>query len=599
MLINIFVILGVLLLAWIWGARGLFSALLHLACVIVAGAIAFAVWEPASHAILGTDQQWLIDMAWGLGLAVPFALVLAIIRVTCDKLIPANVDVDTVTNFVGGGICGAISGVLMMGILTLSLSYSRLGTEAMGYRTAEYDVSGSLIRKSALWVPVDRMTAGFYSLLSATTYRPMIGEPLAVWHPELAYEGGLLRTNYDEGNSRSAMPPEYYEVVGRYTVAKANQGENVFKDSFGPERGERTSVVKYLNDESASPAQTYIDAFVIRLTAKAREPFGSTVLGNSQVWLLVEHEQQPGTTKMILPFAMISRAKGETDQLGRWLFNRPDVFIPSVGGQSETVFAFEFAVPRGWRPIALSVKGARKDVRQMQAGSEYASVAERDAAVREGSIITVTSKVDLDWSRAEQVRIESVSGTMAAIRTGNHFPGRMAVQKDRKQGLQINDQNEIVSGEQKFAADELLNMAGVEQSLLIRRFFAGPNTGIVQVDVSHSNPTLSLTRHPVLSSLSQDVGKPLRLVDTLGRAYEPIGYVYTSKSKNEIWIRFTPGSPIQKISDLPRGGPATVNPTDEYVLLYRIPAGVQIRGLAIGDVVGAEFRPPVDVLQPR
>src|SRR5690606_38856745 len=226
----------------------------------------------------------------------------------------------------------------------------------------------SLVRKSALWVPVDRMTAGFYSLLSATTYRPMVGEPLAEWHPELAYEGGLLRTNYDEGNSRSAMPPEYYEVVGRYTVAKANQGENVFKDSFGPERGERTSVVEYLNDESASPAQTYIDAFVIRLTAKAREPFGSTVLGNSQVWLLVEHEQQPGTTKMILPFAMISRAKGETDQLGRWLFNRPDVFIPSVGGQSETVFAFEFAVPRGWRPIALSVKGARKAVRQMQAG---------------------------------------------------------------------------------------------------------------------------------------------------------------------------------------------------------------------------------------
>lgn len=595
MIINVIVILGIILLAWLWGARGLFSALLHLACVIVAGAIAFAVWEPASYAILGTGQQWLIDAAWGLGLALPFAVSLAIIRVACDKLVPANVDVDSVTNFVGGGACGAISGVLAMGILALSLSYTRLGTESMGYRTAAYDVSGSLVRKSSLWVPVDRITAGFYSLMSETTMRPMIGDPLAKWHPELAYEGGLLRTNYNEGRSRATMPPDYFEVVGRYTVAQTARGEDIFKDSFGPDQTPRSSVVNYLDEQRVAAAQTYIDAFVVKLTAKAKEPFGSTVLGSGQVWLLVEHEQAPGTTKTILPFAMVSRAKGDTDQLGRWLFNRPDVFIPSVGGGSEAVFAFEFAVPRGWRPVALSVKGARQDVSQIQAGTDFPTTAARDAAIRDGSIISLPTKVAFDWSRAEKLRLDENSGRTAPVRLSNGFPGRMAVQKDQKQSLQINDQNEITGGEQKFAAEGLLKMAGVERSLVVNKFFAGPNFGIVEVDISHNSEALSLTRHRVLASLSLDVSQPIYLVDTLGRAYEPVGYVFQSKANNEIWIRYMPGSPIRKISDLPKGGPAAVQPTDEYMLIYRVPLGVKVRGLAIGNVVGAEFTPTPEV----
>ena len=77
---------------------------------------------------------------------------------------------------------------------------------------------------------------------------------------------------------------------------------------------------------------TYKDQTYYLASAEAKEKFGSTVVGNGQVWLLVESEQRPGVTKLILPFAMISRAAGDSNELGRWLFNRQDVFIPSVGG---------------------------------------------------------------------------------------------------------------------------------------------------------------------------------------------------------------------------------------------------------------------------
>ena len=46
MIIN-FIILGfVLFMAYWWGNQGVFSAVLHTAAVIIAGALAFATWEP-------------------------------------------------------------------------------------------------------------------------------------------------------------------------------------------------------------------------------------------------------------------------------------------------------------------------------------------------------------------------------------------------------------------------------------------------------------------------------------------------------------------------------------------------------------------------
>ena len=49
---NILVIGSVLLIAYWWANEGLFSSFLHLICVITAGTIALAVWEPISMAML-------------------------------------------------------------------------------------------------------------------------------------------------------------------------------------------------------------------------------------------------------------------------------------------------------------------------------------------------------------------------------------------------------------------------------------------------------------------------------------------------------------------------------------------------------------------
>ena len=47
------ILLGLIgLIAYWWANQGLFSAILHLLCVIVAGAVAFGVWEPLVYGLL-------------------------------------------------------------------------------------------------------------------------------------------------------------------------------------------------------------------------------------------------------------------------------------------------------------------------------------------------------------------------------------------------------------------------------------------------------------------------------------------------------------------------------------------------------------------
>ena len=46
MYISLIAFASVLLIAYWWSNAGAFSALIHLLCVITAGALAFALWEP-------------------------------------------------------------------------------------------------------------------------------------------------------------------------------------------------------------------------------------------------------------------------------------------------------------------------------------------------------------------------------------------------------------------------------------------------------------------------------------------------------------------------------------------------------------------------
>jgi hypothetical protein len=53
---NLLIIGLVLLIAYWWANEGLFSSFLHLICVITAGTIALAVWEPITMSMLNGGE---------------------------------------------------------------------------------------------------------------------------------------------------------------------------------------------------------------------------------------------------------------------------------------------------------------------------------------------------------------------------------------------------------------------------------------------------------------------------------------------------------------------------------------------------------------
>ena len=203
-LVN-FLLIGFLgFMVYWWLAQGLFSALLHLISVIIAGALAFALWEPL---VMGLLMKWdnCGTYAWGLGLIVPFIAFLLVVRQAFDKLVRKNVNFRPAISMVGGGGLGLLAGILTAGLTAISLNFLPLGPTFGGYQPLQYQ-GGKIIENSGgdLWVGVDRMAASFFSKLSVGAFSS--GKPLRDYQPHLARRAALYRTHIEENASLAALP---------------------------------------------------------------------------------------------------------------------------------------------------------------------------------------------------------------------------------------------------------------------------------------------------------------------------------------------------------------------------------------------------------
>ena len=96
MIMSLLAIALVAAIGYVWVMAGFFSAAIHMLCVLVAGAIAFALWEPIAYLILDNVAgnkgflSFLPGMAWGVALVVPFCVSLALLRVATNKAISAT-----------------------------------------------------------------------------------------------------------------------------------------------------------------------------------------------------------------------------------------------------------------------------------------------------------------------------------------------------------------------------------------------------------------------------------------------------------------------------------------------------------------------------
>jgi len=585
MIMNIVVILVILVVGYIGLTRGFFSSMLNMICVVVGAAIALSVWEPTAYVMLGKfDKGWMVDVVWAASLALPFALSVALLRVITDSVLGANVEVGAAPNFIGGGVCGLVAGVVTAGIFVLTVSNLRVSTEFMGYTPVTFDGQGSLEKSTGLWVPAEKIVVGAYGFMSKNALST--ATPLPTWRPSMAIDGALLRTSFNDGGSRLTLRPQDFRVIGRYTVGRDPESKmqinDLVTDAQSPARKQKVITI----DGSPVDANSYIDAFVVGFKAGAREREGKVTVGNAQVQLLVRLES--GKTTTIHPFAMVSQAEGDKLDLGRWRFDAPKTFIASVGGSTDVTAAFEFMVPRGATPLALHVKGVRSDVLGLGASSEYATVKARDGAIKNGSVLRQMAVSDQPLDRSTAVTVDPAKlgtsgGNLVAI--GGTLPMEI-LNKDDLQGLK-NEETRLAEGEARFERAKLRENRYLPRNLQINKFLTPDDTVIVTMPVGVQNAAFGFASDAV--SAVEDRNQPPVLIDSSGQRYPALGFAY--RTAGEYRIRYFPGNPIASLEELP--SVSSSKPDEELFLVFQVSAGADLTGFAIGNKLVATFNPPV------
>lgn len=597
-MLGVIVWLIVAFITYAWVVRGFFSALVHLFCTVVAGAIAFGVWESLGHWLLSSAPDrgvlsFLRDAPWAIALAVPFALALGVLRFATNKLLPANARCDDALDYVGGGVCGLAAASITAGIFLLSIGFLRFGPDAMGYQPVRYTVSadgrGSIERESGFLVGLtprfDLLTAKLYERLSLTSLRS--GEPLGKWHPQFDAVPWANRMTY-QGRGRNTVRRSDFDVQGWYTVGReptdttwAGQPlAGLMTDQWDESRQSALGL------DGKKIDRGYIAGFKARLKSGAKEKQGQIIVGAGQVRLAVE-SVEGGEHRSLFPVAVVTNVGLEglapDVQRGsaRFRFNGNDVFFASVGGAADAGMWFEFAVPSGFRPIGLYVKNARWEVPDAPPPQNFPTAAARDQAIE-----------DLGG----QMFDPNAAGPTTEVGTGVEVSNALGwrIQRGSQGGLEIQREGRftyVVDGEETFRANVLReNARGLDQILLIDRFQISTDTVIVKIDVSLNQPASLLS--PAVDAA--DPRAPLILEDVSGGRYECVGFVYSDEEN--VRFRYTVGKPIQGLEELTRSRVtlSRSRPQQRLQLIFRPTLGIQVRAFKIGNTLIAEWEPPID-----
>lgn len=598
--VGIFIVLVAGLLVWL--SRGFFSAFLHLLCTLIAGAIAFAAWEPLAYILLDKGGTgWLGSAAWGLALALPFAVALILLRVIVDQTIRANVQFVHAVDMVGGAICGSAAGLIAAGIMMISVGSLRLPTDFWSGTRLAYGTNGSIEHDSSVFFPADKIVSALYGHLSLTTFS--IGTPLAVQYPDLADVPTSLRMSFGEGRARNTIRPADFQVRGRFTVGGSGQTlASLLSDRWVPAPQKATDV-----NGDTYPPNSRIEGFVITFNAGAKEKGdGKVAIGGSQIRLVIAKPDPSDAERfedpmVVYPIAASCQAEAATPQAARFRFDGRDIFLAGVGGASEATFAFEFVVPADYVPVSLYVKNVRHDVIGGAGGAprKMATAAERDMAIATGALIGGsfspgataggTSGGDLDSSQAERLG----SGTAwreapPGLVFSNLLP--FTIQLGTQGGLEVDTDNGniITYGEHTFDPEQIKNTRGIDRKLQVQKLMTTADTSTVFVDVSLGQRMSLLGQ----AAAAVDQVVPPLLRDINGQIYEPIGFIYEDATK--LVVRFKPGEPIRSLSQLAQSGASiTRSRSDQKLkLIFRVNKGVPLQSFGLGNKILAEFNPP-------
>ena len=537
MMLSVAILAFIALLGYWWSAEGALSAVLHFFCVVCAGAVALAVWEPLVTGLLLRSNRF-DDYAWGAGLAIPFALILLLLRVTCDRLVPGNLNLPRVANVVIGAIFGLGSGLLTSGILLIAIGFTQSHIEIIGYRgqTRQSAQDGSAEK---LWVPVASIAQRFYSTLSKTAFsppRPL--QALAVAAPGLSDMAlGYHRDGFLDGMTKTSVAPADVAVT------------DIWRDeSF---RGNPSWGV------------------VVSFQSQAFDNGSSLTLSSSQARLMFP-EASP-RARGLFPIAFGQA----TDDGGKSIFMFDDVgnYASTVSGRQESSILLIFPDPGEslGQPRFIEIKGTRFALPGSISSPDGGLAAAFGAGSEIDTRLTEDQLARLDLAPALSAEELKIDNTLGITLSKNEVTGAVRVVSDP-------DGNYLADGEAEFSTGA---NRSVQKGLRVDRFLSKPKTRMVKLDITRGEGLVDVeTARKRLRDAAPNT--PLTLVDSLGTRYFPVGYI--QRSPKVVKFKLDPVGYLKTLGQIPVQSSSAGN---SLILLFDITEGVTIRGVMIGeDFVG-------------
>jgi hypothetical protein len=528
------VIASVGLIAYWWANQGFFSSLLHFVAVVCAGTIAFALWEPLAHGLFLTWAGF-DNYSVGLALILLFIAPLLLIRLAFDKLAPGNVQLPPWANTIFGGLFGAGSGILTVGIAMIGIGFTqsanRLLEMQVWTREGKEITTVHDSEHQWFWLPAPMLTAKFFEFLSAgSMYPEFVGQPMALVNPDLDRQAfSLVRDGFKEGTARITMPPDGIENL---KVARASS---------------RIYVTFTANKKSQDRAEQFIcSSSQIRLLSYSHptEPRGHVNVAHPDAW------------KQLVQGA--TAAEGFSEK--RFLFDNISHYMTSIPGQSVATFVVEFPVGNeemaevapGFTPQFIQIKGTR--FRLPPPTPEEGQGVNVDAGSGGGSPVTGGAPIVDDESIVQALHIRPIATSINSLVGLTH------------------ENRYLVEGEGVFAR----GARGGSRETGIIGVYATSGTQIVSVHVGRDR---DCSMYPAREQ--EPSGAPV-LVDANGREYFAKGYLH--ESTENLYIKLTPGNPINSVSQLPY---LPTSNSDRLRLFYEVTEGVTIVAFKIGEITVA------------
>ncbi|MEM6458659.1 MAG: hypothetical protein AAF710_04640 [Planctomycetota bacterium] len=556
MILNLIIVAFVLGMAVMWATYGLFSALLHLLVVVVAGALAFAFWELWVYSLL---MGVMPTYAWGVGLVLPFAVLLIGLRLAVDRLVRGNVKFPRLADQIVGGAVGATSGALTAGVAVIGIGFLPLPPAIGGVQPYEVFTDGSVAPKEGggLWLKVDSLAAGFYGRLSVGAFRS--ATPLAYYLPGPDKRAVVHRLAkfYDPNQSLVANPE---------TVRVADEGQLIFNQDRLPGVGGE------VNDYLAAQRNRVAGGPIVAVQTQWENADGTATYDGdkilrvppTQVRLLVGRGNRPW--EMLAPVGF-SRPGPDGDPVF-YRVNDNRIFASSAGFPNIDITWF-FAVPRDAEARFLVVRNTRLPLPEARTPEpiDFARVvgplADPDA---EGGALAA-GPVDTGPNAITTQPVGYTTHKVVDLQQTNELPKRIS--KNALTGFRTSggDGNEALVGGQGVSGDQ----SGGR----------GNNFDAVAVSPSLRPLRLEMARHvPDSTGTAQGNQQDIYLTDTAGRRWEPFAYSLLMADGRQR-LRVVDGDSLKRNTDLPL---TQMRDGDRLYVYWAVPAaGITIDQYHVGE----------------